>query len=69
MRFPEALAAIPQKKHILVVDDEKEIKEYKVEQLRFKRKHRNNKVEVQDEELKELEKLEKEEGKSKLDDN
>ena len=56
-------------KVIVDVDDEKEIKEYKVEQLRFKRKHRNNKVEVQDEELKELEKLEKEEGKSKLDDN
>lgn len=56
-------------KVIVDVDDEKEIKEYRVEQLRFKRKHRNNKVEVQDEELKELEKLEKEEGKSKLDDN
>ena len=56
-------------KVIVDVDDEKEIKEYKVEQLRFKRKHRNNKVEVQDAELKELEKLEKEEGKSKLDDN
>ena len=56
-------------KVIVDVDDEKEIKEYKVEQLRFKRKHRNNKVDVQDEELKALEKLEKEEGKSKLDDN
>ena len=32
-------------------------------------KGRNNKVDVQDEELKTLEKLEKQEGKSKLDDN
>lgn len=56
-------------KVIVDVGDEKEIQEYKVEQLRFRRKHRNNKVELQDEELKELEKLEKEEGKSKLDDN
>ena len=56
-------------KIIVEVNDEKEIQEYKVEQLRFKRKHKNNRVEVQDEELKVLEKLEKEEVKSKLDDN
>ena len=57
--------------NILIVDDEKEIQEYKVDQLRFKRKHhKNHKVEVNDEELKELEKLEKQEdNKSKLDDN
>lgn len=56
-------------KVIVDVDDEKEIQEYRVDQLRFKRKHRNNRVDVQDEELKALEKLEKQEGKSKLDDN
>ena len=56
-------------KIVVEVNDEKEIQEYKVEQLRFKRKRRNNKVDVQDEELKTLEKLEKQEGKSKLDDN
>lgn len=56
-------------KVIVDVGDEKEIQEYKVEQLRFKRKRRSNKVDVQDEELKTLEKLEKQEGKSKLDDN
>ena len=50
-------------------DDEKEIQEYKVGQLRFKRKHKNMRMEVNDEELKKLEKLEKQEGKSKLDDN
>ena len=56
-------------KVIVDVGDEKEVQEYKVEQLRFKRKRRSNKVDVQDEELKTLEKLEKQEGKSKLDDN
>lgn len=51
--------------------DEKEIHEYKVEQLRFKRRHgkkdKNNQAE--DKELKELENLEKKEGKSKLNDD
>ena len=59
-------------KVIVDVNDEKEIHEYKVEQLRFKRKHRGKKNDNSDErELKELEKLEREEkkgGKSKLDD-
>ncbi len=50
-------------------DDEKEIMEYHVDQLRFKRRHRKDKVDVNDAELKALEKLEKQEGKSKLDDN
>lgn len=58
-------------KVIVDVDDEKEIQEYKVDQLRFKRKHnKNHKVDVSDAELKELEKLEKQDSnKSKLDDN
>lgn len=56
-------------KVIVEVNDEKEIQEYKVEQLRFRRRHKHNKIDVQDEELKQLEKLEKEEAKSKLDDN
>ena len=39
-------------KVIIVKDDEREIQEYKVERLRFRRKHnKNNKVEVNDEEL------------------
>ena len=42
--------------------DEKEIQEYKVDQLRFKKKHnKNHKMDVNDEELKALEKLEKQE--------
>ncbi len=44
-------------KVIIVKDDEREIQEYKVERLRFRRKHnKNNKVEVNDEELRKLEK-------------
>ena len=51
-------------------NDEKEIREYKVEQLRFKKRHRKEKQDdVTDAELKELEKLEKQEGRSKLDVN
>ena len=51
-------------------NDEKEIREYKVEQLRSKKRHRKEKQDdVTDAELKELEKLEKQEGRSKLDDN
>ena len=59
-------------KVIVDVNDEKEIHEYRVDQLKFKRKHRGKKSEAADEkELKELEKLEREEkrgGKSKLND-
>ncbi|MBP3604196.1 MAG: stage 0 sporulation family protein [Lachnospiraceae bacterium] len=56
-------------KVIVDVDDEKEIQEFKADQLRFKRKHKKDHMDVQDAELKELEKLERAEGKSKLDDN
>lgn len=56
----------------VVVDkgDEKEIQEFKVSQLRFKRKHKKDRSESrEDAALKELEKLEKQEAKSKLNDN
>lgn len=58
-------------KVIVNMDDEKEIQEYRVDQLRFKRKHnKNRKVDVSEAELKELEKMEKQDSsKSKLDDN
>ena len=64
-------------KVVVEVDDEKEIREYKVEQLKFKKRHRKDKNEGMSEaelkELRELEKLEKQEkqegNKSKLDDN
>lgn len=53
---------------VTVEKDEKEIREYKVEQLKFKPKRKKEKIHV-DDELKKLEALEKTEGKSKLDDN
>lgn len=56
-------------KVVVTVDkDEKEIREYKVEQLKFKPKRKKEKIQVQDDELKKLEALEKVERKSKLDD-
>ena len=49
--------------------DEKEIRDYRVDQLKFKPKRRRDRGNVNDAELKALEALEKKEGKSKLDDN
>ncbi len=47
-------------KVIVDVGDEKEIQEYRADQLRFKKRHgKNRKAETNDAELKELEKLEK----------
>ena len=51
---------------VTVNKDEKEIREYPVSQLRFKPRRKKEKVKVNDKELKELEALEKKEGKSKL---
>ena len=57
-------------KVVVTVDrDEKEIREYKVEQLKFRPNRRRDRVNVNDAELKALEALERKEGKSKLDDN
>ena len=60
-------------KVIVTVNDEKEIREYRADQLKFRRKHGRGKKSgnADERELKELEKLEREEkkgGKSKLDD-
>ena len=60
---------------VVVEKDEKEIREYKVEQLRFKPRRKKDKggdkekPAFEEAALKELEALEKREGKSKLDDN
>lgn len=55
-------------KVIVTVDrDEKEIREYKVEQLKFKPRRKKGRADVEDAELKKLEAMEKKEGKSKLD--
>ena len=58
---------------VTLENEEKEIREYKVDELRFKprrKKEKNNKANAADEKaLKELEALERKEGKSKLNDN
>lgn len=49
-------------KVVVDVDDEKEIRDYEVDRLQFKRKHnKKERIELSREELKELERLEKEE--------
>lgn len=56
-------------KVLVEVNDEKELKEYRAEQLRFKRRHKSRKDRTSTEELrelKELEKLEKKEKSEKL---
>ncbi len=55
-------------KVIVEVNDEKEIREYPVEALRFRKKKRYDKMSTEDTELKKLEALEQREGKSKIDD-
>ena len=52
---------------VTVNNDEKEIREYKVDQLKFRPKKRRERQSTNDAELKQLEALEKKEGKSKLD--
>ena len=56
-------------KVLVDVQDEKELREYKVEQLKFKPRRKKEKLNLNEKELKELKALEKDEGKSKLDDN
>lgn len=53
-------------KVLVTVGDEKELREYKVGQLRFKPKRKREKINIADEELKALEALERKEGNSKL---
>ena len=58
-------------KVIVQINDEKDIREYKVEQLKFKSRPRKHEVKLTPEELKALEALEKkekQEGSSKIDD-
>ncbi|MCI5741899.1 MAG: stage 0 sporulation family protein [Lachnospiraceae bacterium] len=54
-------------KVIVETDDEKEIREYKVDELKFKPKRRRD-VRISKEEMAELKALEDREGKSKIDD-
>ena len=50
-------------KVLVDVQDEKELREYKVEQLKFKPRRKKEKLNLNDKELKELKALEKDEGK------
>lgn len=54
---------------VTLENDEKEIREYKVDELKFRPRKRKNDVRLSKEEMKELAALEKSEGASKLDDN
>lgn len=54
---------------VTLENDEKEIREYKVDELKFRPRKRKNDVGLSKEEMKELAALEKNEGASKLDDN
>ncbi|MCI8598921.1 MAG: stage 0 sporulation family protein [Lachnospiraceae bacterium] len=67
----QSVNVLRQKVKVIVTleGDEKEIREYKVEELKFKPRRRKDKNDIADKELKKLEALERQEGKSKLDDN
>lgn len=52
---------------VTLENEEKEVREYKVEDLKFRPKRRKDRANTEDAALKELEILEKKEGKSKLD--
>ena len=54
---------------VALENDEKEIREYKWNELKFRPRKRKNDVRLSKEEMKELAALEKNEGASKLDDN
>lgn len=64
-----SVSVLRQKVKVIVSTDdgEKEIREYKIEELKFKPKKRRNSDKVNDKELKALEALEKKEGGSKID--
>ena len=55
-------------KVIVEVNDEKELREYKVKELKFRPRRRKENLKLSAQELKELSALEDKGGKSKLDD-
>lgn len=66
----QGVSVLRQKVKVIVTDEkgDKEIREYKVDELNFKPKKRREKINISDDELKALEALERKEGKSKLND-
>ena len=67
----QSLSVLRQQVKVIVTleNDEKEIREYKVSDLKFRPRHRKKDIRLSREEMKELAALEKGEGASKLDDN
>lgn len=66
----QSVSVLRQQVKVIVENgDEKEVHEYPVDDLRFKRKHKKEKIQLSKEELKELEKLEKQDHTAGLDDN
>lgn len=53
---------------VTLENDEKEVREYPVSELKFKTRRRNDKLHIDDKELKQLEELERMEGKSHIND-
>ena len=53
---------------LIEVNDEKELREYKVKELKFKPRRRRDNIKLSPEEMKELEALEDKGGKSKIND-
>ena len=65
----KSVNVLRQKVNVIVeVGDQKESRDYPVAKLKFKRKKKHEKVDLSDKELKKLEQLEKQDGKSKFDD-
>ena len=67
----QSLSVLRQQVKVVVnlENDEKEIRDYKVEELKFKPRRRKNNVKLSKQEMKELAALEKNEGASKLNDD
>lgn len=67
----QSLSVLRQLVKVIVTleNDEKEIREYRSDELRFRPRRRKNEVKLSKEEMKQLAALEKGEGASKLDDN
>ncbi|XCP85408.1 stage 0 sporulation family protein [Roseburia hominis] len=67
----QSLSVLRQQVKVVVTldNDEKEIREYKAGELKFRPRRRKNDVKLSKQEMKELAALEKGEGASKLDDN
>ena len=64
----QSVNVLRQKVKVIITDEngDKDIKEYKVDELTFRPRKKKEKINISDEELKALEALERKEGKSKL---